>query len=67
MGPEKSRNGDHALVRNQGEGLVVLAVADGVGSRPCDWRASEVACATAVEGIEEASGPLTGRIEAGIR
>ena len=67
MGPEKSRNGDHALVRNQGEGLVVLAVADGVGSRPCDWRASEVACSSALEGIEEASGPLEGQIEAGIR
>ena len=67
MGPEKSRNGDHALVRDQGGGLVVLAVADGVGSRPCDWRASEVACSSALEGIEEASGPLEGQIEAGIR
>ena len=44
-----------------------LAVADGVGSRPCDWRASEVACATAVEGIQEATGPLARQIEAGIR
>ena len=66
-GPEKTRNGDHALVRDQGEGLVVLAVADGVGSRPCDWRASEVACSSAVEGIEEASGSLEGQIAAGIR
>ena len=46
---------------------MVLAVADGVGSRPCDWRASEVACATAVEGIQEATGPLARQIEAGIR
>ena len=76
-GPEKTRNGDHALIRKTGTGeahegtaskaTVILAMADGVGSRPCDWRASEVACATAVEGIEEASGPLTGRVEAGIR
>ena len=66
-GPEKTRNGDHALIQDLGDDAVVLAVADGVGSRPCDWRASEVACATAVEGIEEASGPLTGRVETGIR
>jgi serine/threonine protein phosphatase PrpC len=45
---------------------VVVAVADGVGSRPCDWRASEVACEAAMEGIAEASGPLPEQIEAGI-
>ena len=64
MGPDKSQNGDHALTCDTGAsetgasgtgasdadgGPVVLAVADGVGSRPCDWRASEVACAAAVE------------------
>jgi len=82
MGPDKSQNGDHALTCDTGAnetgasgtgasdadgGPVVLAVADGVGSRPCDWRASEVACATALEGIEGASGPLARQIEAGIR
>ena len=67
MGPEKFRNGDHALVRDQGDAPVVLAVADGVGSRPCDWRASEVACAAALEGIEGASGTLGGQVESGIR
>jgi hypothetical protein len=46
---------------------VVLAVADGVGSRPCDWRASEVACSSALEGVEGASGPLGGQVESGIR
>ncbi len=46
---------------------MVLAVADGVGSRPCDWRASEVACTAALEGIEEASGALPERIEAGVK
>jgi serine/threonine protein phosphatase PrpC len=80
-GPEKTRNGDHALIRETGTGethegtaseaTVILAVADGVGSRPCDWRASEVACSSAVEGIQEAtqeaSGSLEGQIEAGIR
>lgn len=67
MGPEKSRNGDHALVRDQGDAPVVLAVADGVGSRPCDWRASEVACTSAMEAIQEASGPLEEQVEDGIR
>jgi serine/threonine protein phosphatase PrpC len=69
--PGKIQNGDHALVRDQGEGLVALAVADGAGFRPCDWRASEVACAAALEGIQEATqeatGPLARQIEAGIR
>ena len=51
----------------EGTATVILAMADGVGSRPCDWRASEVACATAVEGIQEATGPLARQIEAGIR
>jgi serine/threonine protein phosphatase PrpC len=65
-GPDKSRNGDHILIREMEEEVIVLTVADGVGSRPCDWRASEVACATAVEGIEEASGPLSSQVEEGI-
>lgn len=70
-GPEKTRNGDHALIQDLGDDAVVLAIADGVGSRPCDWRASEVACAAALEGIQEATqeatGPLARQIEAGIR
>jgi hypothetical protein len=45
---------------------VIVAVADGVGSRPCDWRASEVACEAAMEGIRGASGPLPDRVEAGV-
>src|SRR5690606_28673292 len=43
--PDKERNGDafvHAVVQ---DGSAVLAmVADGVGSCPCDWLASETAC-----------------------
>ena len=46
---------------------MVLAVADGVGSRPCDWRASEVACTSAMEATQEASGPLEEQVEDGIR
>lgn len=65
-GPDKTRNGDHALIRDEEDSPVVVAVADGVGSRPCDWRASEVACEAAMEGIAEASGPLPEQVEAGI-
>ena len=65
-GPDKAQNGDHALILDEEDSHVVVAVADGVGSRPCDWRASEVACEAAMEGIAEASGPLPEQIEAGI-
>lgn len=46
----KASNGDavtHAVVAN-GAALLVM-VADGVGSRPCDWLASQTACRRAVE------------------
>ena len=45
---------------------MVVAVADGVGSRPCDWHASEVACEAALEAITKASGPLSQQVETGI-
>jgi len=65
-GPEKTRNGDHALIRDEEDGPVIAAVADGIGSRPCDWLASEVACEAAMEGIRGASGQLPDRVEAGV-
>lgn len=65
-GPEKTQNGDHALIQDKEDSPVVVAVADGVGSRPCDWRASEVACEAAMEAITEASGPLSEQVASGI-
>lgn len=61
-GPKKAQNGDHALTEEHGE-AVVLAVADGVGSRPCDWRASEVACESALEEMAQTSGTWPERVK----
>jgi serine/threonine protein phosphatase PrpC len=61
-GPEKAHNGDHALTEEHGE-AAVLAVADGVGSRPCDWRASAVACESALEEMAQTSGTWPKRVE----
>lgn len=52
--PEKSKNGDafaHAQFV-EGSGTVVM-VADGVGSKPCDWLASKTACERLVELAKE--------------
>ncbi len=43
--PEKRRSGDsYVHFELPEQGLVVAAVADGVGSHPCDWAASKAAC-----------------------
>lgn len=43
--PDKLRSGDcHVHFELPDQGLVVAAVADGVGSHPCDWAASKAAC-----------------------
>jgi len=44
----KGRCGDHVVVR-VADPYVVLAVSDGVGSRPCDWLASQTTCNELVE------------------
>jgi serine/threonine protein phosphatase PrpC len=45
MSPEKAKNGDFCLIEyldaNQ---LLILLAADGVGSCPCDWKASQMSC-----------------------
>ncbi len=44
--PDKLRSGDHFThFELPDEGLVIAAVADGVGEHSCDWAASEAACA----------------------
>lgn len=65
--PGKPRNGDHVLTRELDQGVVVLVVADGVSSRPCDWIASETACHVAVETFAQASGMPEERIQAAVR
>ncbi|WP_211356955.1 hypothetical protein, partial [Phaeodactylibacter luteus] len=48
--PHKKRNGDFCefeIIENGN--LVILALGDGVGSSPCDWKASKVCCQTFIE------------------
>ncbi len=42
--------------------LLVLAVADGVSSSPCDWKASETACEALLERFRSASGNVPQRM-----
>ena len=43
--PSKDRNGDAFVSTTSADGKLLIAViADGVGSRPCDWLASKTAC-----------------------
>jgi serine/threonine protein phosphatase PrpC len=61
----KEKCGDSFAIRElKEENLIVLAVADGVSSCPCDWRASKTACETVVSVFESASGgSLQGRMK----
>ncbi|MCB0782543.1 MAG: protein phosphatase 2C domain-containing protein [Flavobacteriales bacterium] len=45
----KRRNGDHQAHRELPEGRYALVVADGVGSAPCDHKASELACSMCIQ------------------
>jgi serine/threonine protein phosphatase PrpC len=65
--PGKPRNGDHVLTHEVDQGIVVLVVADGVSSRPCDWLASETACRVATDAFAQASGTPVERIQTAIR
>jgi len=57
--PSKPKNGDHVghLVLED-EGLVVLAVADGVGEHFCDWDASQTTIKSVLQRFEEGEGDL---------
>jgi protein phosphatase len=64
----KERNGDSSQVRELlKEGLVLLTVADGVGSHVCDWHASETTCKVVCDCFAQAEGPLTERLRLGIQ
>lgn len=53
--PEKAKNGDSYAHADIAEGLAtVVMVADGVGSKPCDWLASKTACDRLTELAKEA-------------
>jgi serine/threonine protein phosphatase PrpC len=64
--PRKARNGDQVLTRETEDGTALLVLADGIGGRPCDWKASDVACEGPADTLEERSGTLDERLEAGV-
>ena len=44
-GPHKNTNGDFCDFKIlEKEELVILTISDGVGSNPCDWKASKISC-----------------------
>jgi serine/threonine protein phosphatase PrpC len=59
----KDRSGDFLLVRAfKSERIVLMAVADGVGSHRCDWLASRSACESVAEEFEQTVGPVDERL-----
>ena len=49
MDKDKSKCGDYFLFHILHDKFIVLALADGVGSRPCDWLASKTTCEKFIE------------------
>lgn len=50
---DKNKCGDYFLHKTFQDKFIVLVVADGVGSRPCDWLASKTTCEKFIEVIGE--------------
>ena len=66
--PEKERNGDSSQIRELSEeNLVLLTVADGVGSHVCDWFASETTCQTVCELFAQTTGHISDRLQLSIQ
>lgn len=60
----KEKCGDSFVVEHlEEEQMLLLLVADGVSTSPCDWKASEVACETAVKKFETAIGDIPARMK----
>jgi PPM family protein phosphatase len=60
----KEKCGDAFAVRKlDEENLIILAVADGVSSCPCDWLASKTACETVTAVFSETSGNIERRMK----
>lgn len=60
----KDKCGDAFAVQElKEENLIILMVADGVSSLPCDWLASKTACETVVSVFTETKGSIAGRMK----
>lgn len=56
--PHKNLNGDFCTYQMlDSEKLVVMTLADGVGSSPCDWKASKVSCQFFLKAFAASSEP----------
>lgn len=63
----KEKCGDAFVVReSKEEGLVILAVADGVSTLPCDWLASKTACESLIAAFAETTGDLSDRMKTAV-
>jgi serine/threonine protein phosphatase PrpC len=63
----QKKNGDSFLwLHIESERLLVLAVADGVGSHRCDWWASAKACRTTVDAFHHGSGTIADTLLRGV-
>jgi uncharacterized protein (DUF1810 family)/serine/threonine protein phosphatase PrpC len=59
----KTRCGDSFAVEMlDDDGVLLLVVADGVSSCPCDWKASEVACEAVIKKFKECKGSVSDRM-----
>lgn len=60
----KDKCGDAFVVHEVNEeNLIILAVADGVSSLPCDWLASKTACETVVSVFTHSEGSISHRMK----
>lgn len=63
----KMRSGDAVVTADlPHENQLFLALADGVGSRPCDWLASKTACSVAENVFKSCTGSIKDRIQRSI-
>ncbi len=59
----KNKCGDSFAVEFlESEGILLLVVADGVSTCPCDWKASEVACEAVVRKFKDCQGSMDTRM-----
>lgn len=64
---EKSRNGDAVVVKElRDQGLVLLVVADGVSTKPCDYLASKTTCEQVASSFVRTAGDIVDRLRSAV-